>query len=217
MKKALITICLISLVVSGCAGTSSSDGERTRQEGTAVGAGAGAAIGALLGQIIGGDTGSTVAGAAIGAGIGGLFGHAYGNHVAQEKAKYAGEEDWLDACIASAEKMNQETRDYNRQLAQQLEALQKETTALHNSKLSKQEKHKALVAKKNEVDNNLKEARQKLNLAKFELENQQQVAQDSTGKRSQELNDEIRQLEKSIAELEEKTTTLASLSASIIV
>ena len=82
----------------------------------------------------GGAGGSDAAwiGAAVGAGVGGAAGFAYGSHVAKEKAKYASQEDWLDACIASAEKVNRENRAYNAALEKEIQALSAETDCERN-------------------------------------------------------------------------------------
>ncbi len=123
MKKTAVVLLSCMILLSGCAGMS--DADRTRAEGAGAGAGAGAIAGALLGQLIGGDTESTLLGAAIGGAIGAAAGHAYGNHVAGQKAKYAKTEDWLNACIASAEQVNNEMKTYNRKLAGEVVQLKK--------------------------------------------------------------------------------------------
>ena len=219
MQKVKVLILIMALTLSGCAGMS--DSNRTRAEGAGVGAAAGTAIGALLGQIIGGDTGSTLVGAAIGGAIGGAAGLAYGDHVAKQKEKYASQEDWLDACIASAEKVNSETRTYNEKLAADLKSLKKEVADLNKGYKKKKVEKSALVAKKKAIDDRLAESNKQLEVARFELENQEAAAKDdgnagSTAK-EQALNKEIAQLKQSISELEQKTTTLASLSASMAV
>jgi hypothetical protein len=126
-KMALISIVVLALVASGCA--TMSDSTRTKTEGAAVGAGGGALLGALIGGLVGGRDGALL-GAAIGAGAGGLTGYAYGAHVAKQKEKYASEEDWLDACVASAEKVNRETMAYNAALETDVANLQAETDRL---------------------------------------------------------------------------------------
>ena len=129
-KKSLFVMMLCALfVVSGCANIKD-DGTRTRVEGAGTGAVIGAVAGGILGQIIGGDTKGTLVGAAIGAAVGGAGGYAYGDHVANQKAKYAQEEDWLDACIAQAQLKNQELVAYNKDLRTQIKSLQRETASL---------------------------------------------------------------------------------------
>ena len=50
----IILILAMCLPMAGCATTGSSDAQRTRNEGTAVGLGAGALLGGLAGALIGG-------------------------------------------------------------------------------------------------------------------------------------------------------------------
>ena len=106
----------------GCAATD--DGRTTQAQGTGIGAAIGAGLGAAIGGIAGGGRGAAQ-GAAIGALAGGTAGFAYGTHVATQKAKYARAEDWLDACIASAQRANNRARSYNRNLSIQLSSLEK--------------------------------------------------------------------------------------------
>lgn len=219
MQKAKVLILIVALTLSGCAGMSDSD--RTRAEGAGTGVAAGAALGALLGQVIGGDTGSTLLGAAIGGAVGGAAGLAYGDHVAKQKEKYASQEDWLDACIASAEKTNAETEAYNQKLAADLKGLKQQVADLNKGYKKKKVEKSELIAKKKTIDTRLEESNKQLELARFELENQEAVAKDGgnkgNGAKEEALNKEIAQLKQSISELEEKTTTLASLSASMAV
>jgi len=100
-KFAIATYLAISIfATSGCANMS--DGTRT----VAQGGVAGALLGGGIGYLVGGDEGALV-----GALAGGAMGVAYGSSVARKKAAYASEEQWLDACIASANK------DYNNAVA----------------------------------------------------------------------------------------------------
>ena len=215
MKKTsiilLIVICGLSLL-GGCAGTQT-DAGRTKTEATAVGAGGGAILGAIFGGLIGGDITGALAGAAIGAAVGGATGYAYGSHVAEEKAKYASEEDWLDAAVASARQTNQETKAYNARLEQELATLDQETRQLALDYRARKVKRDRLVAEKKTLDAKLKEANDKLAKAKWELDNQNKVmAKSENGKGNQALRGEIRQLKKQIQELEEHTQSLAAMS-----
>lgn len=219
MKKSVIILIVLITALAGCATTD--DGKRTQAEGTAVGAGGGALVGALLGAAIGGNSSSALLGAAIGAAAGGAAGYAYGTHVASQKEKYASEEDWLDQCIASARKVNQETAAYNQSLADQLKTLDAETARLAAAYEKKQAKAAQLEAEKEKIDAAQKEAAEKLKRAKFELESQQkalaQVDEKGSAQQAEQLNVEIGRLNRQIAELEAHTDTLASLSARMAV
>lgn len=78
---------------------------RTTVEGTLTGAGVGAAAGAIVAALVGV---SPARGAVIGAAIGAPLGLAAGVYVANQKEKYATEEQYLDACIAESRQYNEE-------------------------------------------------------------------------------------------------------------
>jgi hypothetical protein len=80
---------------------------RTTVEGTLTGAAVGAAAGALVAAMIGVNPAK---GAALGAAIGTPLGLAAGVYVANQKEKYATEEQYLDACIAESRQYNEEAR-----------------------------------------------------------------------------------------------------------
>jgi uncharacterized protein YcfJ len=220
-KKSVVVVSLcIVLAMGGCANIQD-DGTRTRTEGAGTGAVIGAVAGGLLGQIIGGDTKGTLVGAAIGAAIGGAGGYAYGNHVANQKAKYAQEEDWLDACIAQARQKNQEIVAYNQDLSRQIDTLKKETATLKKQQRDKKTRVAKLKQSKASTDSLLESANKELASAKQELEAQQSVRTeaDRSGKGDfvVTLDSEIAQLKGNIQELEKRTEELASLSASMSV
>ncbi|WP_051957845.1 YMGG-like glycine zipper-containing protein [Desulfobacter vibrioformis] len=212
----IILIFAMCVSMAGCATTGSSDAQRTRNEGTAVGAGAGALIGGLAGALLGGDSKGALIGAAIGAAAGGAAGYAYGDHVASQKAKYASEEDWLDQCIASARQVNQETLAYNNQLRTDIARLDAETQALEKKYAARQASKKTLLAEKKTIDAAIKATDKTLARAKFELDSQKQAVAQVTEKNSkdetQALDTEIARLEGLIKELEQHSEDLASLS-----
>ncbi len=164
--------------------------------------------GARLGAAIGGRKG-----AAWGAALGGVAGYAYGSHVANEKAKYARREDWLNACISSAQKVNRNTRSYNAKLSRKISDTKRLVRLYKQNKISKSK----LRAQKRLIDNERKTANKMLKNAQNELKAQQGVLRDAKkmGKKT-----EARRLEREIAimkrenrALKSKTNTLASLSA----
>lgn len=77
MKRLVVIMCLVTLVVAGCA--------THTQTGAAVGTGTGAAVGAIVGQAIGHNTQATLLGAAIGAAVGGLTGAAIGHYMDKQE------------------------------------------------------------------------------------------------------------------------------------
>jgi gas vesicle protein len=120
--SAAIAALVTAAMLAGCAETQ--EGRNTQAQGTGLGAALGAGLGAAIGGITGGGSGAA-RGAALGAVAGGAAGFAYGTHVAQQKAKYARAEDWLNACIASARRENERARAYNRKVSIQLSQLEK--------------------------------------------------------------------------------------------
>ena len=164
-----IKIISVSLVlITGMMGCSvgdpnMSDAQRTKTEGAL----SGALGGAILGAILGDSTEDTLKGAA----IGGLAGYAYGTHVAKQKAKYAKEEDWLDACVASARKVNNETKSYNARVSREITKTKRLVRLYKQEKISKSQ----LIAQKKSIEKERKLAQDQLEKAKFELENQEEV------------------------------------------
>jgi uncharacterized protein YcfJ len=220
--KAVLTLTLMCLLcmVTGCANIQD-DGDRTRSEGAGTGAAVGALTGAVLGQILGGDTRSTVIGAAIGGAVGGAGGYAYGNHVANQKGKYAKEEDWLEACIADAQKTNAAMVRYNNELSQQIVELRRDTEALRQQYADTTTRKSKLQAKKNEVDGLARSADKELTAARSELAVQETVVADArkSGQSdyAQTLDNQLETLKANIKELEKQTEELASMSAAMSV
>lgn len=125
--KAAIALAAVTLLSSNCADMN--DRQLTQAQGAGIGAGAGA----LIGGIIGHQSGNALEGAAIGGAIGGLGGLAYGTHVANQKAKYASAEAWLDACIADASKKRSAAVAYNKRLNGELARLEREVRSAQAS------------------------------------------------------------------------------------
>ncbi|MFH2059413.1 MAG: YMGG-like glycine zipper-containing protein [Pseudomonadota bacterium] len=211
----VLAMCLMSV---GCVTTGTTDdSQRTKNEGAAVGAGTGALLGGLIGALVGGDSKGALVGAAIGAAAGGIAGYAYGDHVASKKAEYAKEEDWLDQCIVSAQKVNQETIAYNKKIKSDIALLETQTKKLQQQYAAKQTNKQTLLAQKKNIDAAAKTTGEKLDRAKFELDSQKQamaqVEKKGATDQSKALDAEIAKLEGLVAELEQHSKNLASLSS----
>jgi len=206
MKRIIMLPISVALIVgmTGCSQPNMTDSQRTKAEGTGVGI----LGGALLGAAINGKKG-----AAWGAALGGAAGYAYGSHVANEKAKYARKEDWLNACIASARKVNHSTRSYNAKLSRKI-ADTKRMVALYKKKKISRSK---LRAQKRLIDNERRTANKMLQKARYELKAQQRVLRDAKhmGKKAEarRVDEQIRIMKRNISTLRRQTNTLASLSA----
>ncbi len=225
LRKCISILSILTLIagvsmLSGCANIQD-DGTRTRTEGAATGAAAGAILGAIIGQVAGGDTESTLMGAAIGGAIGGAGGYAVGNHIANQKARYASEEDWLNACIAEARNKNSEWIAYNNQLRSDIAQLKRDTAAIKREYANQQTRKAKLLEKKMGVDALNAQVAKELAAAREELKAQQSVAvQVREGASTDTMNafdSEIAQLKTNIKDLEKRTNALASLSASMSV
>jgi len=213
MKK-WISLMLVFVFMTGCAGMT--DQQRTVSEGTGAGAAGGAILGAIVGQLIGKDTKGTLVGAAIGAAVGGGLGTAYGNHVASKKAEYASQEEYLNACIASAQQINEETRQYNASLENEIKGLDREVNSLLSKYKRKKVSKSQLEKEQQKVQAKFSEAQAKLKAAQDEVEIQKQVLASERGKSKAELAEsldkEIALLEKSAKELDQQTQALASIN-----
>jgi hypothetical protein len=213
----LIALPLVLSLVTGCATT---DRTRTQGEGTMVGAAAGALLGGLIGAATG-NSDDALVGAAIGAAVGGAAGYVYGTHVANQKEKYASREDWLDACIANVAKVNQETREYNIQLARDIHILETEATRLREDYNKRIVQKSALLEEKEKMEVKLAMAKEKLELARYEKENQEKVLAEAkqTGSNVyvKDFEVKIAELTSCIDELEKQTAVLASLSQDMTV
>ncbi len=216
MKK-LLGVLVILAMASGLVGCATTDAGRTKQEGTAAGAGVGALVGGIIGNLVGGNTAGTLVGAAVGTAIGGVAGYAYGDHVASQKAKYAKQEDWLNACIASARKVTADTEKYNQKMSQEIAKLDAESATMLADYKKKKITAGKLEETKENVDKMHEESTKKLKKANFELECQEkamaQLNQKKSPQGAQKLEAEIKLLKGQIKELEAHTKALASISS----
>ncbi|MEE4356116.1 MAG: hypothetical protein V2I97_06570 [Desulfococcaceae bacterium] len=210
MKKC-VSLIIVILMLSGCANMNE------QGQGAGLGALLGAAVGAGVGAIAGGKEGA-LTGAIVGAGAGAIGGYLYGDHVANKKKQYAKDEDYLNACIASARQVNSQTRQYNASLKNQISYLNSEVNKMVAMYNSRKIRKADLQKEKNKVLAKHTEAQKTLQRAKDEVAIQREVMNREKGKSQAELaqlNNEVRSLEKSVAELEQQTETLASMNRRI--
>jgi hypothetical protein len=200
--SALITLAMLA----SCAETK--EGRTTQAQGTGIGALLGAAVGAGLGAAAGGGRGAAT-GAVAGALIGGSAGFVYGTHVANQKAKYAKAEDWLNACIASARGYRRHAYAVNQKVSSRLAALQK------RSKAAVASHDKAAVTQiRTEIAGLRREANAESKNVDSEVAAQQNALQDSSARSSGkygELKDSVGSLKETRAELGQTVSRLAAL------
>lgn len=108
-----------TLLLSSCA--SMNDQERTSAQATGLGALGGAALGAGIAHATGNDA---AMGAVLGLMLGAVGGSVYGQHVANLKAQYARQEDFLDVVIAEARTNRQTWEANNAQLLQDVDRIE---------------------------------------------------------------------------------------------
>jgi hypothetical protein len=222
LRNSIAALCITALLTGGLAGCANiqDDSTRTKTEGTLVGAGVGAGIGAGIGAIAGGGRGLAI-GAGVGALLGSLIGLGVGTHIANKKAEYASEEDWLDACIAQADQVNQQAAQYNAQLKNQIRALDKKTTALAASYKQKKTDRQVMLAESASLQKKKEEIAANIATLKNEVTNQRGVVADARAgnnkAKADRLDREIAAMEKKIKEMEEYNAKLASISVRVAV
>jgi FtsZ-binding cell division protein ZapB len=191
-KKNLLIATAISVSLSGCAGMS--DQETT----VAQGAGVGALVGAGIGYAIGRNTPSTL----IGAVTGGLIGASIGGTVAERKAQYANEEDFLIAEIELNEEFIGEAETENRQLQAEIDRLDRESRRLAQEYQAGKASRDVLARQKASLEEQLAKAKQINSLVDKRLADANEVYGDSRQKRGSQ-DQYTRQLESNLVKLKE--------------
>jgi hypothetical protein len=204
--KGIVIIVLVLALLPGCA--TMSDQNRTKAEGTGVGA----VVGGLLGYAIGGGRGAAI-GAALGAGAGFLV----GNEIAKRKQAYANNEDFLDAEISNTKEYNKTALAYNAKLSKDVAALDKESKALRAKYDKGQVDKKALTAKSDALQKKIDDSKKlEDNLAK-ELEVQTAILAEEKKSRPADdkyivrLEKEVAALQKNLDKLREGSSQLAQI------
>ena len=190
--KPLLIAALIGASLSGCAGMND------QQTTVAQGAGFGALVGAVAGQAIGGNTRSTL----IGAAAGGLIGAAVGSSVAERKAQYAREEDFLIAEIQRNEEFIREADAENRQLYAEIDRLDRESRRLAREYRAGKASRDALVQQRNSLEKQLAKAKRVNSLAEKQLADANAVYNESRQRRGPQ-DQYTRKLEANVAQLKE--------------
>ena len=218
----LVIICCMmfsSVMVSGCANIKD-DRTRTQTEGTLVGAGAGAAVGAGIGALAGGGRGAII-GAIIGAVVGGATGYGVGTHIANKKAEYASEEDWLDACLQDAQARNEQLKTHNANLTAEIKQLDTQTAALQKAYAAKGVTKKELDAAQATLSEKIKENKELLAQVDADIAGHQQVVAEAKASNKTEmatqLDAEIVQLQAQKKTLEESINQFAAMSSRVSV
>lgn len=195
---------MVLVMGAGCATTA--DGRKTQAQGTAIGAVLGAVVGGAVGYAAGGRSG-LARGAAIGAGAGAIGGFAYGTHVARKKAAYASREAWLDACIASAHRVNSNAYAYSRSLESRIARLESRARAARTARNKSEAR-----AIKREIATIKVEANQKTAVVQKEISDQQTAVKEGSGAKNYGgLKSEVNSLQETKGTLGRQVNRLAGL------
>lgn len=219
MKRALALLMVLALVIgqAGCANIQN-DGTRTRTEGALVGGAGGAALGAGIGALADGGRGALI-GAGIGLLAGLIGGYAVGDHIAKQKAKYAREEDWLEACITDLQAKNGEAEAYNAKLVKEIAMIDKDTARIA-AQYKKNKATKSVVDDKAaQVSRKQQEVARNIQVLENEVTNYGSAVVDARKnnklQEAERLDREIARTKKQIASLKKGEKRLASMSARV--
>jgi chromosome segregation ATPase len=140
--------------------------------------------------------------------------------VANQKQKFAKEEDYLDAVIVRAHQMNDQTQQYNASLRDEVNALDRTTASLvqqYNqkaaAKVALQKEEKRLAAKISEAQGQLQKVGRELEIQRRVLTQERGQAPD----RLKKLQTQVTELERNKAELEQQINRLASIKTRVAV
>lgn len=201
---------MASLMFYGSTGCAITDANRTRAEGAA----AGAVIGTVLGNALSRNRNSVPVGAAIGAIIGFLF----GNGVAQEKATYAQQEQYLIQLAKRAEDRAVETAEFNNQLQQEVAALQALNEYIDSQRLDLSERNRLATDQNARANALLFQTNQQIAVVRQDLASLREViaaAQRDGALRQQELSASLQLVANQTAALEEQHLALARAAAQL--
>jgi Glycine zipper len=205
-----VAVAVVILFLTGCA----TQGDQARTEGTLVGAGLGAAVGAGVGYLIGGSGTAAGIGAAIGAITGGAGGYVYADRVARRHDELAGKENDLDARIAFARGVNEDTVEYNGRLKKEVNDLEPKIADLAAKKEKQEITQRELEKQKQALATRVADANKQLAVGQEELQGLKKFRAEQK-KASTELDQEIKTLEQNLAQMKSNTSALASLNQRI--
>ena len=210
MNLSLTAALVTALALTGACANISDDRTRTQAEGGLAGAGIGGLLGAALGGAIDGRSGA-VKGGLIGAGVGTVAGLAYGTSVANKKAQYATEEEWLSACLAEVKNANQQAAAYNSRLQATLAGYRQGGASSGYD--STNPGTSGRNQNKKAVQSELKESGEMLAYLDRTISSQQQVVSSTgTSAQTKQLQQQINEMLKQKQLLEQQNRELAAIS-----
>lgn len=195
--KTPLTVLLASAILSGCA--TNPDGTMNDRQQTVA---EGAVVGAVLGGLLGGAVSHKGSGALVGAAAGGIIGAGIGSSVADRKAQYAREEDFLVAEIQRNQEFIAEADDQNRQLYQEIAQLDRESQRLAREYRAGKVTRDALASQKATLEKQLAKAKQINSLTEKQLADANEVYRESRQQRGPE-DQYTQKLESNVVKLKE--------------
>ncbi|HRF61407.1 MAG TPA: glycine zipper domain-containing protein [Candidatus Competibacter sp.] len=195
--KTPLAVLLASTILSGCA--TNPDGTMNDRQQTVA---EGAVVGAVLGGLLGGAVSHKGSGALVGAAAGGIIGASIGSSVADRKAQYAREEDFLVAEIQRNQEFIAEADDQNRQLYQEIAQLDRESQRLAREYRAGKVTRDALASQKATLEKQLAKAKQINSLTEKQLADANEVYRESRQQRGPE-DQYTQKLESNVVKLKE--------------
>lgn len=195
--KTPLAVLLASTILSGCA--TNPDGTMNDRQQTVA---EGAVVGVVLGGLLGGAVSHKGSGALVGAAAGGIIGAGIGSSVADRKAQYAREEDFLVAEIQRNQEFIAEADDQNRQLYQEIAQLDRESQRLAREYRAGKVTRDALASQKATLEKQLAKAKQINSLTEKQLADANEVYRESRQQRGPE-DQYTQKLESNVVKLKE--------------
>ena len=195
--KTPLAVLLASTILSGCA--TNPDGTMNDRQQTVA---EGAVVGAVLGGLLGGAVSHKGSGALVGAAAGGIIGAGIGSSVADRKAQYAREEDFLVAEIQRNQEFIAEADDQNRQLYQESAQLDGESQRRAREYRAGKVTRDALASQKATLEKQLAKAKQINSLTEKQLADANEVYRESRQQRGPE-DQYTQKLESNVVKLKE--------------
>ena len=195
--KTPLAVLLASTILSGCA--TNPDGTMNDRQQTVA---EGAVVGAVLGGLLGGAVSHKRSGGLVGATAGGIIGASIGSSVADRKAQYAREEDFLVAEIQRNQEFIAEADDQNRQLYQEIAQLDRESQRLAREYRAGKVTRDALASQKATLEKQLAKAKQINSLTEKQLADANEVYRESRQQRGPE-DQYTQKLESNVVKLKE--------------
>ena len=156
----------------------------------------------MLGGLLGGAVSHKGSGALVGAAAGGIIGAGIGSSVADRKAQYAREEDFLVAEIQRNQEFIAEADDQNRQLYQEIAQLDRESQRLAREYRAGKVTRDALASQKATLEKQLAKAKQINSLTEKQLADANEVYRESRQQRGPE-DQYTQKLESNVVKLKE--------------